>query len=98
VWIWDEERPCGWMWQRESDRANASGRIHGFQVYEPGGGTQGPGKTVVGMTRGCDVVARDRYVMRLRGFGVSGIQDSRVRDAQIPCLRDLRWRRNFEGV
>jgi hypothetical protein len=58
----------------------------GFEVYEPGGGTQGPGKTVVGMTRGYDVAARDRYVMRFRGFG--GIRDSRCRGAHVPGTPD----------
>jgi len=51
-------------------------KFMGFEVYELGGGTQGPRKTVVGMTRGYDVAARDRYVMRFQGFEVSGIRDS----------------------
>jgi hypothetical protein len=36
---------------------------------------------VVGMTQGYDVVARDRYVMRLRGFGVLGFVSPRCMNA-----------------
>jgi hypothetical protein len=41
--------------KQENDRASTSGRIHGFEVYEPGGGTQGPkncGRHDMGRRRG----------------------------------------------
>jgi hypothetical protein len=46
MWIWDEERPCGWM-----GRGKAIGKMHvaefmSFEVYEPGGGDTGAGKKI----------------------------------------------------
>jgi hypothetical protein len=77
MWRWDEERPYRWMWWRENDRANASGRIRGLRsVRARWREHKGQEEIVVGMTRGYDMAARDRYVMRLRGFGDSGIRDS----------------------
>jgi hypothetical protein len=60
----------------------------GFEVCEPGGGTQGLGKIMVGMTRGYDMAARDSYVMRFRGFWVSGIHGAEVHMyPELPILR-----------
>ena len=44
---------------------------------------------MVGMTQGCDMEARDRYVMRLRGFGVLGFREFEMREFLASGIFDI---------
>jgi hypothetical protein len=77
--IWDEERPCGWMGRRKAiwESVRAGRMTHRGQEENMSWRDTGIGR---GGKEVCDEC-----------FRISGIQDSRVRYARTPCIRDLRY-------
>jgi hypothetical protein len=78
--------------KQENDRASTSGRIHGFEVYEPGGGTQGPKKLRLarhGEKTWWQGTDGGGNAMSLRAFREFGIHEFAMRELFASKIPDI---------